>query len=65
LLKSINYCVIFHLSYVEYCLIKNAFHFDDLDRLASHLLTHHANTTLLIKGSRIVKLDQLVKHLQK
>ncbi|CAB5494270.1 UDP-N-acetylmuramoyl-tripeptide--D-alanyl-D-alanine ligase (EC [Bathymodiolus thermophilus thioautotrophic gill symbiont] len=40
-------------------------HFDDLECLASHLLTHHTNATLLIKGSRIVKLEQLVKHLQK
>ena len=52
-------------TYGELAKYYEGIHFDDLDRLASHLLTHHANTTLLIKGSRIVKLDQLVKHLQK
>jgi UDP-N-acetylmuramoyl-tripeptide--D-alanyl-D-alanine ligase len=40
-------------------------HFEDLDQLASHLLTHHINATVLIKGSRMVKLDQLVNRLQK
>ena len=40
-------------------------HFEDLDQLASHLLTHHINAVVLIKGSRLVKLDQLVKYLQK
>ncbi len=40
-------------------------HFDDLDYLASHLLTQHANATILVKGSRMVKLDQLVERLQK
>ncbi len=52
-------------TYGELAKYYEGIHFDDLDCLASHLLTHHANTTLLIKGSRIVKLDQLVKHLQK
>jgi UDP-N-acetylmuramoyl-tripeptide--D-alanyl-D-alanine ligase len=40
-------------------------HFEDLDQLASHLLTHHINAVVLIKGSRMVKLDQLVNRLQK
>ncbi len=40
-------------------------HFEDLDQLASHLLTHHINATVLIKGSRMAKLDQLVNRLQK
>lgn len=39
--------------------------FDDLKQLSSHLLTKHANSTILIKGSRMVKLDKLVMHLQK
>ncbi|MCS5586412.1 MAG: UDP-N-acetylmuramoyl-tripeptide--D-alanyl-D-alanine ligase, partial [Gammaproteobacteria bacterium] len=40
-------------------------HFDDLEQLANHLISHHANATVLIKGSRLVKLDQLVNYLQK
>jgi UDP-N-acetylmuramoyl-tripeptide--D-alanyl-D-alanine ligase len=40
-------------------------HFEDLDQLASYLLMHHTNATVLIKGSRMVKLDQLVNRLQK
>lgn len=40
-------------------------HFDDLEQLANHLTSHHANATVLIKGSRLVKLDQLVNYLQK
>jgi hypothetical protein len=32
LLKSVNYFVIFHLSYVEYCLIKNALYFTPLSK---------------------------------
>jgi len=40
-------------------------HFEDLDQLASYLLMHHANATVLIKGSRMVKLNQLVNRLQK
>jgi UDP-N-acetylmuramoyl-tripeptide--D-alanyl-D-alanine ligase len=43
----------------------NGIHFEDLNQLALHLLTHHTNATVLIKGSRMVKLDQLVRHLQK
>ena len=43
----------------------NGIHFEDLNQLALHLLTHHTNATVLIKGSRMVKLEQLVKHLQK
>ena len=43
----------------------NGIHFEDLNQLALHLLTHHTNATVLIKGSRMVKLEQLVRHLQK
>ncbi|MEO1891076.1 MAG: UDP-N-acetylmuramoyl-tripeptide--D-alanyl-D-alanine ligase [Candidatus Thioglobus sp.] len=40
-------------------------HFDNLEQLADHIISHHINATVLIKGSRMVKLDQLVEHLQK
>ncbi|HIM58062.1 MAG TPA: UDP-N-acetylmuramoyl-tripeptide--D-alanyl-D-alanine ligase [Gammaproteobacteria bacterium] len=40
-------------------------HFDDLEQLANQLINNHPNATVLIKGSRMVKLDQLVKRLQK
>ncbi|MDC9714996.1 MAG: UDP-N-acetylmuramoyl-tripeptide--D-alanyl-D-alanine ligase [Gammaproteobacteria bacterium] len=40
-------------------------HFDDLERLASYLLTHHPSATILIKGSRAAQLDKLIKILQK
>ncbi len=40
-------------------------HFDDLEQLADHIISNHTNATVLIKGSRMVQLDQLVEHLQK
>ncbi len=40
-------------------------HFDDLEQLTSHIIDHHTNATVLIKGSRMVGLDQLVERLQK
>ncbi|MDB3893726.1 Mur ligase family protein, partial [Candidatus Thioglobus sp.] len=40
-------------------------HFDSQQRLAEHILQHHQGATLLIKGSRVVQLDKLVKLLQK
>jgi len=40
-------------------------HFNDLEQLAEHIINNHTNATVLIKGSRLVKLDQLVEHLQK
>ena len=52
-------------SYGELAKHYDGMHFDDLDQLASRLLTHHINATVLIKGSRMVQLDQLVNRLQK
>jgi len=40
-------------------------HFDDLEQLTNHIIDHHINATVLIKGSRMVRLDQLVERLQK
>ncbi len=40
-------------------------HFDSKQQLANHLLANHANATVLIKGSRMVKLDELVDLLKK
>jgi UDP-N-acetylmuramoyl-tripeptide--D-alanyl-D-alanine ligase len=40
-------------------------HFASQTALAEHILQHHQGATLLIKGSRIVQLDKLVKLLQK
>ena len=40
-------------------------HFEDLDKLSAHILSNHAEATVLVKGSRMVKLDQLVQRLQK
>jgi len=43
----------------------NGIHFEDLKQLAKHIISHHTNAVVLIKGSRLVKLDQLVRYLQK
>ncbi len=43
----------------------NGIHFNDLKSLASHILTQHSNANILIKGSRSVQLDKLIKLLQK
>ncbi|MBT4669113.1 MAG: UDP-N-acetylmuramoyl-tripeptide--D-alanyl-D-alanine ligase [Candidatus Ruthia sp.] len=40
-------------------------HFNDLEQLTNHIIGHHTNATVLIKGSRMVRLDQLVERLQK
>jgi UDP-N-acetylmuramoyl-tripeptide--D-alanyl-D-alanine ligase len=40
-------------------------HFEDLHKLSMHILTKHSNATVLVKGSRMVKLDHLVQLLQK
>ncbi|MBW5290141.1 MAG: UDP-N-acetylmuramoylalanyl-D-glutamyl-2,6- diaminopimelate--D-alanyl-D-alanine ligase [Candidatus Ruthia sp. Asou_11_S2] len=40
-------------------------HFDSKQQLANHLLANHANATVLIKGSRMAKLDELVDLLKK
>ena len=42
----------------------NADHFDSLTKLAEQILNKHANATVLIKGSRMVGLDYLVKLLK-
>ncbi|CAC9438387.1 UDP-N-acetylmuramoyl-tripeptide--D-alanyl-D-alanine ligase (EC 6.3.2.10) [uncultured Gammaproteobacteria bacterium] len=52
-------------SYGELAKHYGSIHFDDLECLASHLLTHHPSATILIKGSRIAQLDKLIKILQK
>lgn len=52
-------------TYGELAKYYDGIHFDNLDQLSSHLLTEHANSTILIKGSRMVELDELVTHLQK
>lgn len=43
----------------------NGCHFDNLEQLSDHIINNHANATVLVKGSRMVKLDQLVERLQK
>lgn len=43
----------------------NGRHFDNLEQLSDHIINNHANATVLIKGSRMVKLDQLVDYLKK
>ncbi len=40
-------------------------HFNSQEHLAEHLINHHADATILVKGSRIAKLDQLITLLQK
>ncbi|MBC8493369.1 MAG: UDP-N-acetylmuramoyl-tripeptide--D-alanyl-D-alanine ligase [Candidatus Thioglobus sp.] len=40
-------------------------HFDSQAHLAKHLVNHHTGATILVKGSRIAKLDQLITLLQK
>ncbi len=52
-------------TYGEFAKHYGGTHFADLDQLVFHLLNHHVNATVLIKGSRLVKLDQLVDRLQK
>jgi UDP-N-acetylmuramoyl-tripeptide--D-alanyl-D-alanine ligase len=42
-----------------------AWHFDSKAQLAKHISKNHMGATLLIKGSRIAKLDELVTLLQK
>ena len=42
-----------------------AWHFDSKAQLAKHISKNHMSATLLIKGSRIAKLDELVTLLQK
>ena len=43
----------------------NGTHFDYKQQLADHILTKHHSSTVLIKGSRVTKLDELVTLLQK
>jgi len=52
-------------TYGELAKYYDGIHFNDLEQLANHLINHHTNATVLIKGSRLVKLDQLVERLQK
>lgn len=52
-------------NYGELAKYYGGIHFNDLGQLSSHLLAKHANSTILIKGSRMVKLDKLVLRLQK
>jgi len=52
-------------TYGELAKYYDGIHFNNLEKLANHLINHHTNATVLIKGSRLVKLDQLVEHLQK
>ena len=40
-------------------------HFNSKQALSEHLIKNHTDATILIKGSRIAKLDELVKLLQK
>ncbi|MDC9726897.1 MAG: UDP-N-acetylmuramoyl-tripeptide--D-alanyl-D-alanine ligase [Candidatus Thioglobus sp.] len=40
-------------------------HFDSQERLTEHLISQHTGATILVKGSRIAKLDQLITLLQK
>jgi UDP-N-acetylmuramoyl-tripeptide--D-alanyl-D-alanine ligase len=40
-------------------------HFDTQQQLAEHIIKNHLHATILIKGSRIAKLDNLVTLLQK
>ena len=39
--------------------------FPDIESLYRHLRTHHLGATILIKGSRMMKLDRLVDIIQK
>lgn len=39
-------------------------HFDDLDALSQQILTEHPQATVLVKGSRMVQLDQLISKLR-
>ncbi len=48
---------------LNYC--SCSIHFEKKQQLANHLLTNHTNATILIKGSRMAKLNKLVELLKK
>ncbi len=52
-------------SYGELAKHYDGIHFKDFHKLSAHIMDKHSNATVLVKGSRIVKLDRLVKLLQK
>ncbi len=52
-------------SYGKIALYCYSIHFNKKQQLANHLLTNHTNATILIKGSRMAKLNKLVDLLKK
>ncbi len=52
-------------SYGDLAINYNASHFDSLNKLAKHIIDNHKGSTVMIKGSRMVGLNDLVELLQK
>ena len=52
-------------SYGDLAINYNASHFDSLNKLAKHIIDNHKGSTVMIKGSRMVRLNDLVELLQK
>lgn len=52
-------------SYGDLSINYNASHFDSLNKLAKHIIDNHKGSTVMIKGSRMVGLNDLVELLQK
>jgi UDP-N-acetylmuramoyl-tripeptide--D-alanyl-D-alanine ligase len=52
-------------TYGDLAINYNARHFDNLKDLARHIIDNHKNSTVMVKGSRMVGLNDLVELLQK